>query len=121
MIALMFHQFNEGLAIGLTFNQAQYSTLRYRLLGVSFLLTTPVGVAIGIIVGQGGYSHTSLLITEGVFNSIAAGILLYNGLVDLIVPTFSVLDATHSSMFRFSSFAALFMGAGVMSLIGKWA
>ena len=121
MIALMFHQFNEGLAIGLTFNQAQYSTLRYWLLGATFLLTTPIGVAIGIIVGHGGYSNSTLLATEGVFNSIGAGILLYNGLVDLIVPTFSVLNASHSSMFRFFGFVALFMGAGVMSLIGKWA
>ena len=121
MVALMFHQFNEGLAIGVMFTQAKYSTVRYWILGATFLFITPIGIAIGIAVGNSGYSNKTLLVCQGLANSFSAGILLYNGLVDLIVPTFSALNESHSSMYRLSGFVALYLGAGIMSLIGKWA
>jgi len=51
---------------------------------------TPVGVAIGIGLGSSyNSSSKAALASEGVFDSISAGILIYNGLVDLVVPTFA--------------------------------
>ncbi len=41
MIALMFHQMCEGLALGVTFVKAEYSVLKYCLLGMLFLVITP--------------------------------------------------------------------------------
>jgi len=49
------------------------------------------------------------------------GILVYNGLVDLIIPTFSDRDMPQQWWMQALGFGSLFTGAGVMSLIAKWA
>ncbi len=50
-----------------------------------------------------------------------AVILIYNGLVDLIIPTFSNRDMPTQAWMQALGFGSLFAGAGIMSLIGKWA
>ena len=59
--------------------------------------------------------------TEGVFDAVSAGILIYNGLCDLILPTFSDDDLPRSWTLRASGFGALYMGAAIMAVIAKWA
>ena len=41
-------QGNEGLALGVLFSKAGYSTARYLCLAAAFIFVTPAGVAIGI-------------------------------------------------------------------------
>lgn len=122
MIALFFHQGNEGLALGCLFIRAGYSRIKYVLFAAAFILVTPIGVAIGIGVSSNynGESKAALG-TEGVFDAISAGILIYNGLVDLIVPTFSDEELPHSYIVQALGFGALYFGAAIMALIGKWA
>lgn len=49
-----------------------------------------MGVAIGIGLGHSyNGSSKAALASEGVFDSVSAGILIYNGLVDLVVLTFA--------------------------------
>ncbi len=80
MIALFFHQGNEGLALGVLFVKAGYSRLKYMVLAAAFVFVTPLGVAIGIGVSNNynGESKAALG-TEGVFDAVSAGILIYNG------------------------------------------
>lgn len=122
MIALFFHQANEGLALGVLFCKAGYSRWKYFIFAAAFVLVTPLGVAIGIGV-SGDYNGESkaALATEGVFDSVSAGILIYNGLCDLIMPTFSDEEIPQSGVIQACGFVALYMGAAVMALIGKWA
>lgn len=122
MVALMFHQMCEGLALGVTFVKAEYSKLKYCMLGVVFLIITPLGIGIGMAVGS-SYSSESrtALGFEGGFDSLSAGILIYNGLVDLIVPTFSQAEMPSHPWLRALGFASMFIGGAVMSLIAKWA
>ncbi len=47
--------------------------------------------------------------------------MVYNGLVDLIIPTFSDRDMPQQWWMQALGFGSLFTGAGVMSLIAKWA
>ena len=47
-IALCFHQTCKGMALGATLVKAEYSLLMYTILGLMFVLVTPIGVAIGI-------------------------------------------------------------------------
>ena len=121
MIALFFHQGNEGLALGVLFVKAGYSRLKYMVLAATFVVVTPLGVAIGIGVSNNynGESKAALG-TEGVFDAVS-GILIYNGLCDLIVPTFSDDDLPQSWMLQVSGFGALYTGAAIMALIAKWA
>ena len=122
LIALCFHQGNEGVALGVLFCKAGYSKLKYILLAAAFVLVTPIGVAIGIGVSS-NYNGASkaALGTEGVFDSVSAGILIYNGLCDLILPTFSDEDLPTSWLLQVTGFGALYFGAAMMALIGKWA
>ena len=122
MIALFFHQGNEGLALGVLFVKAGYSKTKYILLAAAFVVVTPLGVAIGIGVhsSYNGESKAALG-TEGVFDSVSAGILIYNGLVDLILPTFAPAEVPGKWYLQVAGFGALYSGAAIMALIGKWA
>ncbi|DBA78801.1 TPA: hypothetical protein ACH3X1_008697 [Trebouxia sp. C0004] len=122
MIALFFHQGNEGLALGVLFVKAGYNRVKYVLLAAAFILVTPLGVAIGIGVSNNynGESKAALG-TEGVFDAVSAGILIYNGLCDLILPTFSDDELPRSWTMQAAGFGALYTGATIMALIGKWA
>ena len=123
MIALLFHQGFEGIALGSQFMKAQYSVTKYVVLMVIFVLITPIGIAIGIGVGNSyqASSHTALGF-EGAFNAVSAGILIYNGLVDLILPA---LDAAPHVLPRgiFQAVPWVFLSVGYccMSLLAKWA
>lgn len=122
MIALFFHQGNEGVALGVLFVKAGYSKLRYLILGALFIIVTPLGVAIGIGVSSSynGQSKAALG-TEGVFDAVSAGILIYNGLVDLILPTFEPAEMPNKWWLQVIGFGSLYTGAAIMALIGKWA
>ena len=121
-IALMFHQGCEGVALGATFVKAEYSTVNYIILGVIFVLVTPIGVAIGIGVGSSYQSESQLALGfEGAFDSLSAGILIYNAIADLILPTFSEDELPSNKWLHPVGILFMFLGAGVMSLIGKWA
>ncbi|KAK9817967.1 hypothetical protein WJX72_005078 [[Myrmecia] bisecta] len=122
MIALMFHQGFEGLALGTVFVKARYSSVKYWIAAVVFLLITPIGIAIGIG-ARSSYSETGKaeLGIQGAFDAISAGILLYNGLVDLIIPAFSAEELPEKTIWQLLGLVLLFAGYVCMSLLAKWA
>lgn len=94
------------------------------LMALVYMLATPIGQAIGIAVSQ-SYAPNSAnaLLTQGIFDSISAGILIYDALVNLITA-----NITHSRNFssltaarKIMVFAALWTGAAIMAIIGYWA
>jgi len=125
LIALVFHQFFEGLALGSTIAEAQFdSRVKSFLMAGVYGITTPLGIGIGIAVRY-SYSATATeaLIVQGILDALSAGILIYTALVEFITPQITV-----SSLFRQQSvgrkiacFVALYAGAGAMALIGRWA
>ncbi len=89
-----------------------------------YTLTTPVGVAIGVGISE-SYNGNAVetLLLQGIFDAISAGILIYDALVNLIT-----VNITHSQWFSNLSlgrkggvFLALWLGAGSMALLGRWA
>lgn len=104
---------------------AGFKTLRTPIfLAVLFALTAPLGQSIGIGISStfAGNSPTAL-ITVGILDSLSAGILLYDGFVNLLTPTI-----THNHQFpkytlskKISIFVALWAGAAAMAIIGIWA
>jgi zinc transporter 1/2/3 len=124
-IALAFHQFFEGVALSTTAIKAGFKSKKLPLLlACLYALTTPIGISIGVAV-SGSFnenSQTSLLV-QGIFDAISAGILIYDAMVNLMTTSI-----THSSEFaRLSGlrkclvFISLWLGAGVMALLGRWA
>ncbi|KAF9186391.1 hypothetical protein BGZ51_002034 [Haplosporangium sp. Z 767] len=126
LIALLFHQFFEGVALGGRIASLKLArrSLRPWLLSAWFAISTPLGVAIGIGIRStyDGESVTALVV-QGVFDSCSAGILLYTGLVQLMSvemnanPVFRDANLKHQVV----QFSALWLGAAAMAIVGKWA
>ncbi len=61
--------------------------------------------------------------SNGIFDSISAGILIYTGLVELMAHEFMFSSEMRQASTRKVLLAVLVMalGAGLMALLGKWA
>lgn len=122
---LVFHQSFEGLGIGARMSTIPFGERTWLpwILCAAYGLTTPIAIAIGLIM-RTTYSPGSkmALTVQGVLNAISAGILIYSGLVELLAKDF-LFDPNRSK--RRSRLLLMvgctLLGAGVMALIGKWA
>jgi len=91
---------------------------------LAFALTLPLGIAIGLGV-RNSYDPNSATanIVSGIFDSLSSGILLYTGLVELLAHEFLFSRAMREAPIGrvlYASFCVL-LGAGLMSLLGRWA
>ncbi|KAJ1919928.1 hypothetical protein H4219_001709 [Mycoemilia scoparia] len=126
LIALSFHQFFEGVALGSRLASLKYKRnpfLQALLNGCFFMITTPLGQVIGIAIRQSYAPRApSTLLAQGALDALSGGILLYSGIVNFLVEEFTSSKFHDFSRIRkVISFAAMYIGAGAMALIGKWA
>jgi zinc transporter 1/2/3 len=126
-VVLVFHQTFEGLGLGTRLSAAPWpKSKRWTpyILGLAYALSTPIAIAIGLGV-RTTYPPGSqtTLITNGVFDSISAGILLYTGLVELMAHEFMFSPTMQRAKLStiLSAFVLMCLGAGLMALLGKWA
>ena len=124
LIALSFHQFFEGLALSSLVVEAEFAKKTTAIVMCAlYSITTPVGIGIGIAVHEWfSATSTNSLISQGLLDSFSAGILIYDALVNVIAPhfkskTFAKANSTYAGM----QLLIMYIGAGVMSLIGLWA
>ncbi|KAL1611793.1 low-affinity Zn(2+) transporter zrt2 [Paraconiothyrium brasiliense] len=126
-IVLVFHQMFEGLGLGSRLASVPWpKTKRWTpyILGLAYGLSTPIAIAIGLGV-RTSYppESTTTLLTNGIFDSISAGILIYTGLVELMAHEF--MFSPHMQKGPVSrmlwAFALMTLGAGLMALLGYWA
>jgi len=124
-IALIFHQFFEGIGLGYKLAELK-STKKYRSLinSVIYSFTTPLGVVIGILshLYTASTNYAIATTAKGVTDAMAAGILIYVALVNLLFEDFSS-EAFHqlSRKKKLINFLSLYLGAAIMALIGLWA
>ncbi|CAO3640557.1 unnamed protein product [Mucor hiemalis] len=125
LIALVFHQFFEGMALGTRLNEMPYKTwVKPICMGLLYIVMTPIGIAIGIgIHASFNPNSYSAVLSSAILDSLSAGILLYNAYVSLMSMEISHNDAFHnaSTTRKVLSFVSMYLGAGLMSLIGEWA
>jgi|APGre2960657404_1045060.scaffolds.fasta_scaffold68825_1 zinc transporter 1/2/3 len=88
-------------------------------MGGLYALTTPVGVVIGIAMDL-SFSEPNPVV-QGVFNSLAAGMLIYIGLVSLAAEEFSRTDLLARGRDLSAVTAALLFGVASMCMLGIWA
>ncbi|OMJ08396.1 Zinc transporter 5 [Smittium culicis] len=146
-IAVSFHQLFEGFAIGdrlsrlnenidqqiqppnnelqnFSSTTSKKTSVKSMFLGaLLYMFATPLGHAIGMALHSAfSYKSPSYLITLGVLEALSAGILVYVALVNLMAEEFSSFRfRNNSKAIQISSFIAMYFGAAVMALIGKWA
>jgi len=123
-IALTFHQFFEGIGVGFRIAEAKtHSTLAAFVTGAVFSFTTPFGIGIGIGISVAASSSgTRALIAEGVFEAVAAGLLLDTALVSLTVEEFAASDFHKMKQKKMLfAFLAFYMGISAMAVIAIWA
>lgn len=120
--ALTFHQFFEGMGLGGCIAQAKFKNRAVAIMALFFSLTTPMGIAIGLgITNVYDENSPTALIVEGVFNSASAGILIYMALVDFLAADFMHPRMQGNGKLQLGANIALLLGAGLMSLLAKWA
>lgn len=124
LAALCFHQFFEGIAIGTSALGSLETKAKLFMVNFAFAITTPIGQVIGIAI-RSTYSASSstALWVQGILDCVAGGILLYTGLVELLTYNMTTNHQflSRSAAQRFSIYICLWLGAGLMALIGKWA
>jgi len=124
LIALTMHQFFEGLGLGYRIAEIKYeSKLPAIFNSLAYAVTTPLGVSIGIVIHVTSTSTSaSSIVFKGVMDSLAAGVMIYAALVTLVAEEFSSTKFNEMSPGgRAVCFLSLYLGAGLMSLIGLWA
>ena len=124
-VVLVFHQSFEGLGIGARMSAIPFKP-RSRLpwiLCAAYGLTTPISIAIGLglrtTYNSGSFTAN---VVSGVLDSMSAGILIYTGLVELLARDFlfNPLRTKDNKRLTFM-LVCVFLGAGLMALLGKWA
>ncbi|KAJ3055643.1 high-affinity Zn(2+) transporter zrt1 [Rhizophlyctis rosea] len=89
-------------------------------LGVGYSITTPVGIIIGIALNTAvTTTATPTLILQSVLDAIGAGVLLYDGLVNVLVPHFASPERGGPAFGL--QVACVWVGAIVMGIVGIWA
>lgn len=123
---LVFHQSFEGLGIGARMSAIPFPR-RYHMLPwflcMAYGLTTPISIAIGLglrtTYNSGSFTAN---VVSGVLDSISAGILIFTGLVELLARDFLFNpEMTRDSKRLTFMVVCVFVGAGIMALLGKWA
>ncbi|KAI0922482.1 hypothetical protein AcV7_006007 [Taiwanofungus camphoratus] len=126
--AIIFHQLFEGLSLGIRIASLPSSSGKGLSvlkpgLALSFALTTPVGIAIGLgVFGPGRSEGAKLQLIRGLMSALSAGMLIYAGCVEMLAGDF-ILDP---HLWRVSvrrqmlALGALLAGAGAMGIVGIW-
>ncbi|OAQ61727.1 zinc transporter protein [Pochonia chlamydosporia 170] len=123
---LVFHQSFEGLGIGARLSVIPIPTKWKWLpwvLCLAYGLTTPISIAIGLGLHNtyNGNSYTASVVS-GVLDSISAGILIYTGLVEMLARDFLFNPNRTTNKKRLAlMLVSLYLGCGIMALIGRWA
>ena len=124
LVALVFHQMFEGIALGARIADANLpSHWHEAVLTLVFSFAAPLGIAIGIAAKTGlNPNGETFLMIQGTFDSICSGILIYIGLVLLLRDFPEDMQRYCKGDWRRKAgmFVFLYIGAGLMSFIGKY-
>lgn len=125
LIAISFHQFFEGFALSQILIEAKLEKVWILIAAVAFYaITTPAGIAAGVGV-HSFYDEgsASAMMTMGILDSLAGGVLIYMGLTNLLsawIVNSRALALSHWSK-PLVAFIGLALGMLSMAVVGKWA
>lgn len=116
------HQFFEGAGLATCILEAHLPRSKNISMFLLFSLTCPAGVAIGIGVAS-IYDEESVAAAalEGTFNALAAGVLIYLALVEMLNEEFHLAQVKRNRALQCQMFGCLLLGCAVMSTLAVWA
>lgn len=119
MIPIKLFNLSNNLSLKL---QAEYNFAKKAIFVFFFSVTTPFGIELGMAMSTSYKENSpSALIIVGLLNASSAGLLVYMALVDLLAADFMSPRLQGSIKLQLKSYIAVFLGAGAMSLMAKWA
>lgn len=125
LVAIVFHQLFEGIALGVRIAEVKsFNSWKKWIAALLYPITTPIGIAIGIGVRKSFNANAyRALLSQGIFDSLSAGILFYNGYVELMAFEMNrnAVFRAHNTSRKFALFFAVYLGAAIMAVIGLWA
>jgi zinc transporter 1/2/3 len=127
LVALSFHQFFEGVALGARLLDSAYSGTSQAALALLFAAAAPIGIGAGAGAMSTGGLNTNgqtFLLTQGISDGVCAGILLHIGfgmvIRDFPADIAKVAVGAGAGLKRAAMIAALWGGAGAMAYIGRY-
>ena len=125
LVALCFHQFFEGIALGARLADAEFSACTSAVLLIIFACSAPLGIAVGIGATTSlNTNGVTFLLVQGTFDGVCSGILLYVGmqllLIDFPRDIKTFCSGVDPRKHLFGLFVGLWIGAGFMAYIGKY-
>lgn len=127
MIAICFHQFFEGVGLGTVIEGArlQMGTTKIMIFSIIFATTVSIGILIGILISKerapGEGPSVDETYATGCFNSLAAGILIYVALVEMVAEDFQTASIAKNYQLKIAMFLALMLGTFIMAVLAIWA
>jgi len=124
MIALMFHQFFEGVSLSSVFIEAHFKHIRSVIfMIILYSLTMPIGGLIGLLLRNTISKSLKVYITvQGIIDSIAAGILIYDILVNILSRHCNSCNWKNNSLMgKNIQLFAFYLGLFIIAIIGVWA
>ncbi len=122
LIALVFHQFLEGIGLLTVMVGAGMRRLQLFTAGLIFSLTCPVGIAVGIGISK-SYNPESITAraVQGTLNGVSAGLLLYLSSALIQCEFGSQGMGRWKAWERLVIFGVIVLGAGVFAMLAIWA
>jgi len=124
MIALMFHQFFEGVSLSSVFIEAHFKRISATLLMIIlYSCTMPLGGVIGLILRSSLEPTSKVYITlQGIIDSIAAGILIYDILVNILARHCTSCNWKKTRFIgKNIQLFSFYLGLFIIAIIGIWA
>jgi len=127
LIAISFHQFFEGFVVGQMLVNSDIVNIFHKIIIIGvFCSTTPIGIIIGICINQSISDDSySYLLSQGILDSISAGILIYAALVNFIAKDFifpnTYVCINNTNFTKQIKLLIIFtLGYTLMALLGIW-
>jgi solute carrier family 39 (zinc transporter), member 1/2/3 len=125
MIAMIFHQFFEGVCLSSCMLAASdsISTCRKMWLATIFSLSFPLSICLGIGLTYAAVDDKAREWASAVLNATSGGILVYMGLISLIAQDFLLSEYVmmpEKRVLRMIMVLAMTMGMAVMCILAIW-
>lgn len=129
LVALVFHQLFEGMSMGSRLVDARFRLALDFTLTMVFSFSAPIGMSaatIAVSVNPNSMSGGGFVMMMGILDGFCGGILLYLAFNLLFIDFTGEMKAhcapgsPHATGKKVGMFVALWIGMGLMALVGKW-